>query len=324
MFSLFKSKEPDYCPAPPEKEDIERVTLDSLQGAFIGTALNAETAERVTGLNEIEKRINKKLAQICEADSLDEDVIPNFPKTATELLNELNSDEPDHRKVVELIQSDPAIAGNVIKMVNSPMYRVSKSEITSIERASVLLGNERLEKILMTVLMKPMMDIKPIYFHMYGKHIWEHSQKTALAASQLAEHYGADGFASYFLGLVHDVGKIIAFKVLVEAFSEHDVIEDPRPIVFVKILQKYSHMLTLKAMDHWDIPITYTQVLSKLAYAKRFDSLKPQEKVLHEANLYCEVDFLIQQQSMSPKGAEALVEKFSGDYSMYQAVVPKG
>ena len=65
--------------------------------------------------------------------------IPPCPAILTKLLRETRADEPDFRRVGQLVGGDVALASAVLKVANSPFYGL-RSKASSVQQALALLG----------------------------------------------------------------------------------------------------------------------------------------------------------------------------------------
>jgi HD-like signal output (HDOD) protein len=65
--------------------------------------------------------------------------IPPCPSILTKLLRETRSDEPDFRRVGQLIGGDVALAAAVVNTANSPYYGL-RAKVSSVQQALTLLG----------------------------------------------------------------------------------------------------------------------------------------------------------------------------------------
>ena len=54
------------------------------------------------------------------------DQIPTFPKVAQRALKLLRDENVDYRKLEEVIKTDPGIAANFLKIVNSALYALPR------------------------------------------------------------------------------------------------------------------------------------------------------------------------------------------------------
>ena len=146
--------------------------------------------------------------------------LPPFPAVATKLLRLLSNDDIAVEEVVGLIRADPALASELMRIVNSPLYGFP-ARINSIQNAVTLLGLQTVKSFALTVSMKGFLhtalrlDLLRL--------IWRHS----LACGMLCEEMSAACSASqggddraYTGGLLHDVGRLGLFVAHPRAYSE--------------------------------------------------------------------------------------------------------
>lgn len=112
-------------------------------------------------------------------------------------------------KIGETVQTDPAISTRILKMVNSAYYGLP-NQVSSISKAIIILGRERLKQILIgSVLGGIFTSVNNESFSMQS--FWQHSIKTAIIARELAMQ--ADDVeepdALFTAGLLHDIGRLI-------------------------------------------------------------------------------------------------------------------
>lgn len=123
------------------------------------------------------------------------------------------------KEIGETVQSDPAIATRILKMVNSAYYGMP-NRVTTMSQAVALLGRDRLKQIVIgIVLVSAFKDPKVASFSLAG--FWQHSIKTAVIARQLAiQHKGDDEPDALFIaGLLHDIGRLILVGSHPEIFA---------------------------------------------------------------------------------------------------------
>lgn len=137
--------------------------------------------------------------------------IPPFPETAQRALRILREEEVDFRELERVVKSDPGIAANFLKLVNSPAFMLPQ-KVDSLLRAFMYLGVNQIKFILLA-------SVAGVYFNRdlrgYGvsaQDIWIHS----LASGVLGEILGSLSNLSfekieslYIACLLHDIGKII-------------------------------------------------------------------------------------------------------------------
>jgi len=149
--------------------------------------------------------------------------LPPMPQVVIKiqhLISDLNSDITD---LAEIIESDQAVAAKVLKMANSAYYGMS-GKISSIHQASVLLGYQTLGEI---VTMAGVVGILSGSMPGYGydsQELWKHSLAVAFSAKKIAETKSKDLIQeAHTAGLIHDVGKIILDRYILEHMDQISV-----------------------------------------------------------------------------------------------------
>lgn len=85
---------------------------------------------------------------------------PRKPMIIPKLLRAVNSESSTKKDLVEVISEDPVLAGELLKIANSPFYRVSEEPVESIGRAIVLLGMNGLKALASTLVMQPVVQVE--------------------------------------------------------------------------------------------------------------------------------------------------------------------
>ena len=208
---------------------------------------NKDVATEVNaGLNPLEKSILLKVeGSVSRPENIALNVV-RLPEVLHKVSALIDSDNYTAEQLAALITQDPVLAADVIKLVNSAGYQLGTQEITSLPEAVVRLGGLQIKSIVLTIVMQNMTDIKPIYFKLFGQHLWQHSLTTALWAKKLAKSRGEDPDLAYFLGLIHDVGKIALFKLIVDEMNISDPQFRPSSKVFRQMMTKHSFLSLMK------------------------------------------------------------------------------
>ena len=161
--------------------------------------------------------------------------LPPFPAVATKLLRLLSNDDIAVSEIVGLIRADPALASELMRVVNSPLYGFP-ARISSIQNAVTLLGLQTVRSFALTVSMKGFLHTA-LRLDLLRR-IWRHS----LACGMLCEEMSAACSASegvddraYTAGLLHNVGRLGLFVAHPRAYadlltqpSEDDILERER------------------------------------------------------------------------------------------------
>ena len=129
--------------------------------------------------------------------------IPPMPNVMIKALNIIKNPTTGIAELAKIMQVDQAISTKTLSLVNSAFYGF-RQQITSINKALVVLGMMKAKNIIMSLALKQMMTAQG------SRELWEHSIKCAVAAEILAKEYKVinpdDAFVIAFL---HDIGKML-------------------------------------------------------------------------------------------------------------------
>ncbi|MDO6593915.1 HDOD domain-containing protein [Neptuniibacter sp. 1_MG-2023] len=295
--SVFKAESSDKAQKSSELTLLESESygFKSLDNA---RELSLTFVSSLLGVRALDSDESKEQERLLRA-SLDEELIglsdesiPKLSKTALTLMADLLDSDTAQSKIITAIQEDPALAGKVISIANSPFFVSSDMEIKDLGHALSLLGAERLKKVVMSSLLADKFEVNSYYFETFGKALWAHSSEVAENARKIAIKVGANLNLSYFVGLIHDIGKLMIFKKLVELHS-HESIE-PHPQVFSHLLNDYSHALTRQACEFWALPEHWYQPILECQTAEPGDLKLPESMALFLGNHFAELHSLHQ------------------------------
>jgi len=142
--------------------------------------------------------------------------LATLPATVIALLDVLKDPATSADKVGVVLERDPAMTANILKLANSAYYGVRRT-IGSVRDALVMLGNRAVATLAFATGMSPVLrrDLEG-----YGESrdaFWRHSLVSAAAASAAADLAGLGRWRSqcFTAGLVHDVGMLVIDRWLV-------------------------------------------------------------------------------------------------------------
>lgn len=141
--------------------------------------------------------------------------LPTLSTVAQKIMNEISNPSINAADIGVLIEQDPALAGKVLRLVNSAYYGFPK-QIKSIQHAVVILGFSKIRTVVATT------SVFDAFKAAKGRGIldmarfWQHSLGAAIAAKTTAEMFGMGHIAedAFVGGLLHDIGKIVMDRFL--------------------------------------------------------------------------------------------------------------
>lgn len=132
-----------------------------------------------------------------------------IPAAATSLLNLTNDEKTTVIDLARIIETEPALAAEFLKLVNSAAYSFP-NKITSINRAINLLGFAEVKRISLELLFFNNL-IKPKHAAQFDQlYFWQHCLFVAglgRAIATTVKHPDPDSI--YTAGLLHDIGKVV-------------------------------------------------------------------------------------------------------------------
>ncbi|AZG71495.1 HDOD domain-containing protein [Shewanella livingstonensis] len=272
-----------------EKQAVEsQLDLSTLFYSFLFISPYTTT----TGIaNNLERSVIQEIElALSSPKSIAENVL-KLPSKILELDKKLADDNIDIQELIQLIEQDPLLCVEVLKLCNSPAFKRADNDVNSIQQALVQVGRQLLRQFITTCLARELIDIKPIYFRRFGAEIWRHSMQVAFLASELASADQRD--SAFLLGLLHDVGKIAIFKMLVDAFYQAEPGEQPSSMLFKQVMTTKSLTLSALLARHWQLPQHVETPLSLLANT----NIKPTDDMtllIWKANIISECSMLQQ------------------------------
>ncbi|WP_157074179.1 HDOD domain-containing protein [Pseudoxanthomonas mexicana] len=187
--------------------------------------------------------------------------LPRRPQLLPQLLSTLNDDEASSRDIAGIIARDPALAANLLKLANSALYRSQAAPVDSLDRAVAMVGVDGLRHLVSVALMQPVMRLDGGVFGRLPDLIWDHTQRTALLASQAARPAGReDVFAAQLLSLLQGLGAIVVVQVLRDTCAQADA-GLPDADAIARLLRRWSPRLGRAVAREWALSDRLMQAL---------------------------------------------------------------
>ena len=139
-----------------------------------------------------------------------------LPSTTLQLTQLLDDDTVDAGSVLDVIEKDPSLTSNLLKLANSAYYGMRRQVATTRE-ALVLLGNQTVVNLAFAASMGDIMRGPLAAYRLGRDQMWHHALGTALGAAQLIQLVDGSVTArerAFTGGLVHDIGKLLLNRPL--------------------------------------------------------------------------------------------------------------
>ncbi len=144
--------------------------------------------------------------------------LPPMPQAAGRVLRLLEQQDTTADDLRRVIETDPALTGTVLRLVNSALFGMPR-QISTLSHAIMLIGFLRLRSLTLTTVAAGLREMIPPDAAAERALIWEHSVDTALGARVIAERLGFGWSEEAFVaGLLHDVGRLVLLSFQVREY----------------------------------------------------------------------------------------------------------
>ena len=194
------------------------------------------------------------VAQILEKIQARPEYIPRRPALLPKLMSTINDPQAAMVEMSRIIAQDPALTGNLLRIANSPMYRVSNMPVESIERAVTLVGVQGIRSIIATALLQPVMSSGSGAYSRFPELLWEHTLYAASAAEMHAVQVErSEPFISQLVGLLYGLAAIVVFRIVRDQFAAHPQLV-PTPASMARMLESWVAPTAGRISASWELP----------------------------------------------------------------------
>ena len=268
---------PASTPARPLQLNDPAPTLQALYRlAFLGSAVTPETPTQ----NADKTELLKAAAQLLTHIETRPEYAPRRPQLLPQLLTTLNRDDASLRQLAQLVGRDPVLSGNVLRLVNSPLYRNQPQAIESLERAVSLLGTKGLRSIVAAALLQPELSEGQGTWAQLPALVWDLSLHSALAAASYAVLIeDTDPFAAELLGLLQGLGAIIVVRVCRDQYALRPKLQPDFDTVHA-LLEAWAVPTARRIGETWELSDRISAALHDQLMQTGADTLTPLGRAL--------------------------------------------
>ncbi len=173
----------------------------------IGIANDRDSALAVSFLGELRSAVADRVG----GGQID---LPLLPQVASQVVMLAGNPHADAAQLSQLIHRDPALAGQVLRIANSPTY-MPRMPIVSLQQAVARMGLNAVTEIAFVA------SVQSGTFKVPGyepelKQLWRHAIASALFAKEIARIRRSNVEAAFLCGLLHAVGKPALLQVVAD------------------------------------------------------------------------------------------------------------
>lgn len=210
--------------------------------------------------------------------------LPAMPRAVSDLLAEMNKDDPSPKRVGELIGRDPALTTRVLRLSNSAFFRVSR-KIGSADEAVALLGMTHVRSLVMAAALGGSFKSVP---GIDLKQFWRYSLQAADIAKSLAGLLHQNQGNAFTAGLIHAIGILVMHIAMPDRMEPLDFSTPPLDLnraAAERAMLGYTYAEVGAGMaEKWQFPEEMVSALSNQFTPFEGDAYDPLAGLLHLAS----------------------------------------
>jgi HD-like signal output (HDOD) protein len=176
--------------------------------------------------------------------------IAPLPRVCQQLAEVTAQQAFDAAQLAKLIQSDPALAGEIMRVANSPAMR-PRSPIVSLQQAVSWLGVAEVRNIAMAVMLKGEVFSAPGH-EPESEELWREAWLAGLWAKEIARERRKHVESAFLAALMHRTGAALALKILSGFEAQKRTVMDSQS--FADLVMEFEPPFGRLLMSHWSLP----------------------------------------------------------------------
>jgi HD-like signal output (HDOD) protein len=215
------------------QERRDRCQEVSLQSPVVVSALHSQAAH----------------AYLTESLTSPQHIAP-MPRVCAQLAELTAQNATDAAQLARLIQSDPALAGEIMRVANSPAMR-PRAPIVSLQQAVSWLGVAEVRNIAMAVMLRGEIFTAPGH-EPESEELWREASLAGLWAKEIARGRRKHVESAFLAALMHRTGAALALKILSGFESQQRTVMDAKS--FADLVVEFETRFGRLLMSSWRLP----------------------------------------------------------------------
>jgi HD-like signal output (HDOD) protein len=176
--------------------------------------------------------------------------IAPLPRVCAQLAELTAQQATDAAQLARLIQSDPALAGELMRVANSPVLR-PRSPIVSLQQAVSWLGVAEVRNIAMAVMLRGEVFVAPGH-EPESEELWREAWLAGLWAKEIARERRKHVESAFLAALMHRTGAALALKILSGFEVQQRTVMDAQ--TFAALVVEFEPRFGRLLMSNWSLP----------------------------------------------------------------------
>jgi HD-like signal output (HDOD) protein len=176
--------------------------------------------------------------------------IAPMPRVCVQLAELTAQHAADATQLARLIQSDPALAGEIMRVANSPALR-PRAPIVSLQQAVSWLGVAEVRNIAMAVMLRGEVFTAPGH-EPESEELWREAWLAGLWAKEIARERRKHVESAFLAALMHRTGAALALKILSGFEVLQRTVMDAQ--TFAALVSEFEPRFGRMLMSNWRLP----------------------------------------------------------------------
>lgn len=210
--------------------------------------------------------------------------LPSIPRVVSDVMSELNKEEPDSRRIGDMVATDPGLTARMLKLANSAFFGLSR-EIVSVQEAVIVLGFNHTRTLIHAVALSSSFKTVP---GVNLEQFWRYSLNTAKICKTLARSMRQNDGVAFTAGLVHAVGDLVMHIGMPQEVSKIDWTVSPFDMKRAEVERAalgytFADVSAAFAVK-WDFPEAIVKALQHQLVPFEGDIYEPMAGIVHMAS----------------------------------------
>jgi putative nucleotidyltransferase with HDIG domain len=198
--------------------------------------------------------VMERLSKVLKDGKLE---LPVLPAAASQVVQLCGDEHCDARKLTEVVTRDPAMAGNLMRLANSPAYAGSVP-IVSLQQAISRLGFGKIRELALII------SCQGKIFKLPGHEAWvayqfRHALAAAGFAQEIARHLRQNVEEAFLCGLLHDVGRPVLLQTILDLHDDCDC--KPNAMAVTVAINKLHSHVGSEMVKSWALPVRLAETI---------------------------------------------------------------
>lgn len=256
----------------PRPAAIVELDWDEALRRFVAYALDdAPRAALSAPPNPAHAPVIATVSKLLEHIEARPEYIPRRPSLLPKLLATVNDGEASMLAMARIIAQDPALTGNLLRVANTPLYRVGNQPVESIDRAVTLVGVQGIRSIIAIALLQPVMSTGAGPFGKFPELAWDHTLYSALAAeAHSVQVENGEPFVAQLVGLLYGLSAVVVFRIVRDQFAaQPDLVPDAASVA--GLLERWVAPTAGRIAANWELTERIQYALESQALAAKLE-----------------------------------------------------